>query len=159
MAAKKKDTKPGVLASNRKARHDYHIIETIECGLELKGTEVKSIRDSKVSLAQAFADVQANQVFVQGMRIEPYPFGNQFNHDPTRPKRLLLHRREIDQLRGQVATKGYTLIPLKLYLKRGKVKLELALCKGKDVQDKRETLKRRTSELEARKAIAEHKGR
>ncbi len=145
-----------MLASNRKARYDYHIIETMECGLELKGTEVKSIRDSKVSLAPAFADVQGRQIFVQGMRIEPYSFGNQFNHDPMRPKRLLLHRREIDQLIGQVATKGYTLIPLKLYLKRGKVKLELALCKGKDVQDKRETLKRRTADREARKAIAEH---
>jgi SsrA-binding protein len=145
-----------ILATHRRARHEYHVLETVECGLELKGTEVKSLRDGHVSMAESFADAEGGELFVRGMRIEPYAHGNQFNHDPLRPKKLLLHRREIDRLMGQVATKGSTLIPLQLYLKRGRVKLELGLCKGKDVRDKRETLKRRTADREARRAISEH---
>lgn len=145
-----------ILASYRRARHDYHVLETVECGIELRGTEVKSVRDGQVGLAQSFADVEGGQVFVRGMRIEPFRHGNRFNHDPLRPKKLLLHRREIDRLAAQVATKGTTLIPLQLYLKRGRVKLELGLCKGKDQHDKRETLKRKTADREARRAIADH---
>lgn len=145
-----------VLATHRRARHEYKVLETVECGLELRGTEVKSLRDGHVSMAESFADVARGEIFVRGMRIEPYGHGNRFNHDPLRPKKLLLHRREIDRLMGQVATKGATLIPLQLYLKRGRVKLELGLCKGKDIHDKRETLKRRTADREARRAISDH---
>jgi SsrA-binding protein len=147
------------LVTYRKARHDYQVLDTLECGLALQGTEVKSLREGKASLAQSFADVQGGEVFVNGLRIEPYSHGNVHNHDPSRPKKLLLHRREIQRLAAQVAEKGYTLIPLRLYLKAGRVKLELALCKGKDVHDKRETLKRRTADREALRAIAEHKRR
>jgi len=161
MAAPKGKSSPGPasLAANRKARRDYQILDTYECGIELRGTEVKSIRDGKVSLNESYASVDNGQVYLHQCRIEPYSHGNQFNHDPLRPKRLLLHRAEITRLYAQVREKGLTLVPLKLFLKRGRVKLDLALARGKDVQDKRETLKRRTADREAQRAIAEHRGR
>jgi len=158
-ASSDKPASRGPLATNRKARRDVHVLETFECGVELVGTEVKSIRAGKLSLAESYARVENGQMLVHGLRIEPYTHGNQFNHDPLRPKRLLLHRKEIDRIDGQVREKGHTLVPLKLYLKRGRVKLELALARGKDVRDKRETLRRRTADREAQRAIAEHKGR
>ena len=158
-ASPDKPARRGPLATNRKARRDFHVLETFECGVELVGTEVKSIRAGKLSLAESYARVEDGQMLVHGLRIEPYTHGNQFNHDPLRPKRLLLHRKEIDRIDGQVREKGHTLVPLKLYLKRGRVKLELALARGKDVRDKRETLRRRTADREAQRAIAEHKGR
>ena len=145
------------LATNRRARRDYLVLETLEAGLELQGTEVKSIRDGKVSLNESFAEVQHRELFAHGLRIEPYSHGNQFNHDPLRPKRLLLHRREIARLGSEAAEKGMTLIPLRLYLKRGRVKLELGLCRGKHHHDKREDLKRRTADREAQRAIREHR--
>lgn len=142
------------LASNRKASHDYHILEKFEAGVELRGAEVKSIRAGLVSLQEGYADVENGQVFIHGMRIQPYSHSRQDQQEPDRPKRLLLHRSEIHQLVGKTAIKGHTLIPLKLYLRRGLVKLELGLGRGKLFDDKRETLKRRTAEREAQRAIA-----
>jgi SsrA-binding protein len=143
-----------ILASNRKAFHDYHILEKFEAGVELRGAEVKSIRAGLVSLQEGYADVENGQVFIHGMRIQPYSHSRQDQQEPDRPKRLLLHRSEIHQLVGKTAIKGHTLIPLKLYLRRGRVKLELGLGRGKLFDDKRETLKRRTAEREAQRAIA-----
>lgn len=147
---------PSALAVNRRARHDYHILEKMECGIELRGTEVKSCRAGKASLVGTYAEIDQGEVWVKDMRIEPFSHGNRFNHDPVRPRKLLLHRPEIHRLTGQTQEKGRTLIPLRLYLKRGRVKLELGLCKGKDVVDKRETLKRRAADRDAQRAVAEH---
>ena len=158
-ASKNKATTPSSLASNRRARREFHILDTIECGVELKGTEVKSIRAGKVSLNESFGSARNREIYLFNLRIEPYSHGNKFNHDPIRPKRLLLHRVEIDRLQAQVNEKGRTLIPLKLYLKGGRVKVALALAKGKDVQDKREAMKRRTADREAQRSIAEHRRR
>lgn len=160
MAAKgKKPAGPAALATNRKARREYHILNSLECGIELRGTEVKSIRDGKISINESYASVDDGQIYLHQCRIEPYSHGNQFNHDPMRPRRLLLHRAEINRLLAQVREKGLTLVPLKLYLKRGRVKVDLGLARGKDVQDKRETIKRRTADREAQRAIAEHRRR
>jgi SsrA-binding protein len=155
MAAKKtSDSGPKAVVTNRKARRDYQVLETLEAGIELKGTEVKSIRLGHVSLGESYGRVEGREVYLHEMHIEPYEFGNQFNHDPVRRRRLLLHRREIDWLRGQVQLQGYTLVPLRIYFKRGRAKVALGLCRGKHQQDKRETLKRRTAEREAQRAIA-----
>lgn len=143
-----------VLASNRKAFHDYHILEKVEAGIELRGAEVKSIRDGLVSLQEGYADVEHGQVFVHGMRVQPYPHCRGDQQDPDRPKRLLLHKAEIHRLLGQTAVKGHTLVPLKLYLKHGLVKIEIGLGRGKQFDDKRETLKRKTADREAQRAIA-----
>ena len=158
-ASGKKASASASLASNSRARREYHILDTIECGVELKGTEVKSIRAGKVSLKESFGAVQNGEVVLFNLRVEPYSHGNQFNHDPIRPKRLLLHRAEIIRIHAQVTRKGQTLVPLRLYLKRGRVKVALALARGKDVVDKRETLKRRTADREAQRAIAIHRRR
>ena len=147
------------LVSNRRARHDYEILDTLECGIALVGTEVKSLREAKASLRHSFAEIRHKELYAVDFRIEPYSHGNVFNHDPLRPKKLLVHRRERDRLAAQVATKGCTLIPLAVYLKHGRMKLRLALCKGKDRQDKRETLRRRTADREAARAISDHRGR
>lgn len=157
MAGPKEKAGPGpqALATNRKARRDYQILEKLEAGIELRGTEVKSIRAGKASLGESYARVEGNEVILHGLHIEPYAHGNRFNHDPVRPRRLLLHKQEISRLHGQVAVKGRTLVPLRLYLKRGRVKVELGLGKGKHDQDKRETLKRRTADREAQRAIAD----
>ena len=146
---------PQALATNRQARRDFHILEQLEAGIELQGTEVKSIRAGKASLAQSYARVEGDEVILHGLHVEPYAHGNRFNHDPVRPRRLLLHRQELRRLHGQVAVKGQTLVPLRLYLKRGRVKVELGLGKGKHDRDKRETLKRRTADREAQRAIAD----
>jgi len=142
------------LADNRKAFRDYFVLERFEAGIELRGTEVKSIRAGHVSLASAFAGVDGGEAILHDLNINPYEHGNRFNHDPDRPRRLLLHRREIDRLRGQIEQKRLTLIPLSVYLKQGLVKIELGLCKGKQQMDKRETLKRRDADREAARAMA-----
>ena len=142
------------IATNRKASHDYFVIERLECGIALRGTEVKAVRAGHVSLVGAFARAVDGSVFLQNMTIQPYEFGNQFNHDPLRPRRLLLHHREITRLESQTSQKGLTLIPLSVYMKRGFVKIELGLCRGKRQSDKRETLKRKTAERETNRAIA-----
>ncbi len=136
--AKRKGIKP--LVQNRRARHDYFVEETYECGMELKGTEVKSIRLGRANLKESYARVRGGEVFVDGMHISPYEQGNIFNTDPLRPKRLLLHKGEIRRLQGAVSRQGYTLVPLQLYLKDGRVKLELGVCRGKQVHDKRDAV-------------------
>ena len=129
-----------VLSTNRKARHEYFIEETYECGIELKGTEVKSIRQGKLNLAEGYASVDNSEVFLKQVHISPYEQGNIFNVDPLRVRKLLLHKHEIRKLIGATTIKGYALIPLSVYLKNGKVKVELALAKGKKLYDKRQDL-------------------
>lgn len=135
--AKAKGVKP--IAQNRKARHDFFVEESIECGIELKGTEVKSMRLGRVNLKESFAMVKNGEVFVQGMHISPYEQGNIFNTDPLRPKRLLLHKSEIRKLGARVQRQGYALVPLDVYLKDGRVKMNLGVCVGKHLHDKRES--------------------
>lgn len=157
-AKKKKHSKfgPDTLATNRSARRDYQVLERIEAGIELRGTEVKSLRDSKCSLDQSHGRIEAGQLWLYDFTILAYEFGNIHNHKPTRPKRLLLHKREILKLDSKAKTKGLTLIPLRLYLKHRHVKVELGLCKGKNVHDKRETLKRKTADREAKRAMSRY---
>ncbi len=138
--------------SNRRARHDYHILESMECGIELKGTEVKSIRLGKVSLAESYAMVQRDEVKLENMQITPYEHGSYENHEPKRSRKLLLHKKEILKLKQKIAEKGLTLVPLKLYFNaRGIAKVELGLAKGKKLFDKRETIKQRDTERELRR--------
>lgn len=132
-----------VLIQNRKARHDYHIIETIEAGLVLVGTEVKSVRDGKASMGDAYATIEGGEAWLVQMHISPYPQGNQFNHEPLRRRKLLLHGRQIRKLESKVQEKGLTLIPLSLVLVKNKVKVELGVCRGKRLYDKREATKER----------------
>jgi SsrA-binding protein len=126
------------VAQNRKAYHDYFVEETYECGLCLQGTEVKSIRLGRVNLKESFAIVRSQEIYVEGMHVSPYEQGSIYNHDPLRPKKLLLHKSEIRKLYGQVQRQGYTLVPLQIYLKDGRMKMELGLCKGKQIHDKRD---------------------
>lgn len=142
------------LAANRKIFRDYLVLERFETGIELRGTEVKSIRNGHVSLAGGFARVEDGQVVLYNINILPYEHGNRFNHEPDRPRRLLLHRREINRLQVQTEQKGYALIPLSVYLKRGLIKIEMGLCKGKRRGDKREALRRKMAERETARAIA-----
>jgi len=126
------------VAQNRKAYHDYFVEETYECGLCLQGTEVKSIRLGRVNLKESYAIVRSQEIYVEGMHVSPYEQGSIFNHDPLRPKKLLMHKSEIRKLYGQVQRQGYTLVPLQIYLKDGRMKMELGLCKGKQTHDKRD---------------------
>lgn len=143
-----------VIATNRKANRDYKVLETIECGVELKGSEVKSIRAGRINLKDSFARIENNAVILYNVHISPYEQASYLNVEPTRPRRLLLHRNQIRKLTGQVTQKGFTLIPLKVYFNEGGfAKIELALCKGKRLYDKREDLKRRETELELRRIL------
>ena len=148
---KEKDTE-GVIAQNRKARHDYQILETMECGIVLHGTEVKSCRMRSVAIQDAFARVERNQILVYNLNISPYSHGNQFNHTPIRPRVLLMHKCEILKIAQRVREKGLALIPLKMYLSHGKIKVELGLARGKAYEDKRETLRKRQEDLELRRS-------
>ena len=125
------------ITENRRARHEYHLSDRFEAGLVLQGTEVKSLRGGQATLQQAYAEVRDGEAWLVGAEIATYDHGNRANHEPTRPRKLLLHRREIDRLYGQVREKGLTLVPTRLYFKDGRVKVELALARGKDVRDKR----------------------
>jgi len=155
MAAAKEKKDADKAATNRKAFHDYFVVDRIEAGIELKGTEVKSIRSSNVTLTGGYAKVEDSGVLMlYGVHIAPYECGNRFNHEPTRPRTLLLHRREIERLKGKIAQKGYTLVPLKMYFRKRWAKVELGLCKGKQDDDKRESLRRKDSDKEARRAIS-----
>jgi SsrA-binding protein len=154
MAAAKQDSRP--VALNRRARHEFHVLETLEAGIVLQGTEVKSIRAGSVSLAGAYARIDRGQAVLQGMNISPYEQGNRFNHDPVRPRRLLLHAREIEHLKAQTEQQGLTLVPLAVAIRRGRVKIDIGICRGKQTHDKRETLKRRTADREARRAMSRH---
>ena len=139
----KKKTVPGDFAVNRKAFHDYAVLEKLECGIELSGTEVKVIRHGEASLAGAYASVLGGQLYVEQMHIPVYTFGNRFNHVPLQRRRLLAHSKEIEALRLKSEAQGLTLIPLRLYLKRGRVKLGLGVCRGKALHDKRDALKQK----------------
>ena len=150
-----KPTPEGVLASNRKARHQYHILETLEAGIVLAGTEVKSIRNREVSIEEAFAVESRGEMFLHNLHVRAYSHGNRFNHEPQRIRKLLLHKREIRKLSGTLSRQGLTLVPLDLHLKGGKIKVRLGLAKGKNVADKRETLKKKQSDRDARRAMAE----
>ncbi|MBO7195744.1 MAG: SsrA-binding protein SmpB [Clostridia bacterium] len=142
-----------IIAENRKARHDYFVIETYEAGIELFGTEVKSLRAGNVNLKDSYCDVDDGELFAIGMHISPYEQGNIFNKDPLRPKRLLMHKREIMKLHGLVSREGYTLVPLSLYFKGSRVKMALGLCKGKKLYDKRDTAAKRDADRTIEKAM------
>jgi len=144
-----------VVASNRKARHEYEIIDTYEAGLVLKGPEVKSIREGKLSFQDAYATVDGGEVWLHSLHISPYEQANRFNVDPVRKRKLLLNKSEIRRLIGKVEEKGLTLVPLDVYFTRGRAKLTLALARGRKTHDKREKLKRQTQEREARRAMGE----
>lgn len=143
------------LCENRKARHDYFIIESFECGIELFGTEVKSVKLGKANLKESFADVKNGEVFVYGMHISPYEQGNIFNKDPLRPKKLLMHRNEIRRLAGLTSREGYTLVPVSLYQVRGLVKMKLALAKGKKLYDKRDDMAKKDAQREVEQHFKE----
>ena len=143
------------VAQNRKAYHDYFVEEKYECGIALFGTEVKSIRQGKVNLKESWAQVRKGEIWVEGMHISPYEQGNIFNRDPLRARKLLLHRGEIRKLDGLVMRQGYTLIPLELYFRDGRVKVQLGLCKGKQLHDKRDSLAKRDSDREIRRVLRE----
>ena len=142
MEPKKKQI-PGDFAVNRRAWHDYAVLDKIECGIELRGTEVKVVRHGEASLSGAYGAVLGGQLYVVGMNIPVYAFGNRFNHKPQTNRRLLVHRKQIEDLRLKTEAKGLTLIPLRLYLSRGRVKLELGVCRGKQLHDKRDALKKK----------------
>ncbi len=142
-----------VISTNRKARHDYHIEETYEAGIVLTGTEVKSIRNARVNLKDSYARIENGEIFLYNMHISPYEQGNRFNHDPLRVRKLLMHKIEISRLFGKIKEKGYSLIPLKIYLTRGRVKLELGLAKGKKLYDKRRDIAERDSNREMERAF------
>ena len=148
----------GVLATNRKAFHDYIIISRLEVGIALVGTEVKVLRGGGVGLSGAYVRVENGSLWLLQANFPPYSFGNRFNHDSLRPRRLLAHRREILRLQAQQEQKGLALVPLRCYLAQGsgRIKLEIAVCRGKQQTDKRETIKRREADLDARRAMAAH---
>ena len=148
-----KDEGRQVVARNRKARHEFDILETLEAGMELKGPEVKSIRAGHVSFQDAFARVERGEVWLQSLHISPYEQANRANSDPVRPRRLLLNRREIRHLASKVDEKGLTIVPLEIYFSRGYAKVTLGVARGRKLHDKRESLKRREQEREAQRAM------
>lgn len=139
-----------VVATNREAYHKFHILETVECGIALTGTEVKSIREGRCNLKDSYGQIRKGEAWLFNAHISHYSHGNRENHEPTRTRKLPLHRKEIDKLAGKAQEKGLTLVPTKLYLKKGRVKVELAIAKGKKLYDKREVEKRREADREAR---------
>ena len=147
-------SKPGekTVCQNRKARHDYHILETYEAGMVLKGTEVKSLRAGRANLKDSFARVQDGELWLENMHISPYEQGNRFNHDPTRARKLLMHKGEIMRLWGKSRERGLAMIPLRVYFKDGRAKVELALAKGKKLYDKRDDIAKRDAEREIARA-------
>jgi len=144
-----------ILIVNRKAYHDYEILEKIEAGLVLTGTEIKSLRQGKASIKEAFAYFKDNEIYIYDMNITPYEQGNRFNHDPKRKRKLLLHKREIRKLISKITQKGLTLVPLKIYLKNSKAKLELGVGRGKKLYDKREYLKKKDALRETKRMLKE----
>ncbi len=143
------------VAQNKKAYHDYFVEESFECGLSLVGTEVKSMRQGRVNLKESYCIIRHGEIFAEGMHISPYEQGNIHNVDPLRPKKLLMHKNEIRKLHGLVGRQGYALIPLKIYLKDGKMKLQLGLCKGKHAHDKRDAIAERDAKREMARAFSQ----
>jgi SsrA-binding protein len=144
------------LVVNSKARFSYEILEKFEAGIELLGTEVKSCREKSISIAESFAKFKGNEIYISNLNIAPYSHGNLNNHDPVRERRLLLHKKEIIKLRTATEAKGLTVIPLKMYLTRGKIKVQIGLCRGKNVADKRTTIKNRMADRDAHRAMKNH---
>ena len=149
------ETELQTAARNKKAYHDYFVIESYEAGIELFGTEVKSVRQGKINLKDAWCSIDNGEIYVNGMHISPYDHGNIFNRDPMRKRRLLMHKREIDKLLGQVQQQGYALIPLSAYFKKGRLKIQVGLCKGKKNYDKRDSIAKKDAERETRRELRE----
>jgi SsrA-binding protein len=142
-----------LIADNRRARHEYELLERIEAGLVLQGTEVKALREGRATIQRAFADVRGDEIWLVGANIAAYDKGGFANHDPERDRKLLLHRREIDRLRGQVQEKGLTLVPTRLYFKDGRAKVEIALARGKELRDKRRDIASREADRQIERAL------
>ena len=142
-----------LIAQNRRARHEYEVLDTLECGIVLVGSEVKSLRKGTISLDEAYGQVKRGEVWLLGCDIAEYVQANQFNHNPRRQRKLLLHRREIKKFAGKAFERGFTLVPLKMYFKEGRAKVLLGVCRGKQLHDKRETLKKKSMEREINRAI------
>ena len=151
MAKDKEATR--TIAENRKARHDYFVIEVYEAGIELFGTEVKSLRRGGVNLKDSYCEIDGGEMFALGVHISPYDHGNIFNRDPLRPKKLLLHKKEIMKLTGLISREGYTLVPLSLYFKGSRVKMAVGLCKGKKLYDKRDSIAKRDADRDIERAM------
>lgn len=143
------------IAQNKKARHDFFVKESMEAGIELAGTEVKSLRKGTVNLKDSWCDIRDGEIFVRQMHISPYEQGNIFNRDPMRPRKLLMHKREIVRLGQQIALQGYTLVPLSIYFKGSKVKLQVGLCQGKKLYDKRDDMAKRDAKRDIDRAMKE----
>jgi SsrA-binding protein len=156
--AAKSDSGEKLIASNKKAFHEYFVVQKFEAGLMLVGTEVKSLREGRVVLKDAYVIFKDDEAFLFGMHISPYSHGNLQNHDPERTRKLLLHRREIDKLKGQTTEKGLTVVPLRLYFKGGRVKAEIAVVRGKKQYDKRDTERKREADRETAAAIKQGRG-
>lgn len=144
-----------IIANNKKAYHEYFVLEKLEAGIELVGTEVKSIRAGRVNLKESWCMIKNGEIFINGMHISPYEQGNIFNKDPFRVRKLLMHRKEIDRLFGKIKQDGLTLIPTSVYFKNSKVKVEVGLCKGKNLHDKRETLAKKQAQRDIDRALKE----
>jgi SsrA-binding protein len=142
-----------LVADNRRARHEYELLERVEAGIVLQGTEVKALREGRATIQRAFADVRGNEMWLVGANIAAYDKGGFANHDPERDRKLLLHRREIDRLRGSVSEKGLTLVPTRLYFKDGRAKVEIALARGKELRDKRRDLSKREADRQIERAL------
>ena len=155
--AKKSSSKDKPLAQNKKASHDYHILDTIEAGIVLTGTEIKSIRAARINLKDGFAQIKDGEAWLMNVHISLYDQGNQFNHDPLRNRKLLLHKKQINQLAGEISKKGVTLVPLKVYIKNGFAKVLLGLAQGKHDYDKRESIKKRDQEREIRRTLKNYR--
>jgi SsrA-binding protein len=152
--AKKSEESVKVVTRNRRAFHDYEILDTLECGVALLGTEVKSLRDGHASLEDAYAKLEAGEVWLVGSEIPEYAMGNRLNHKPKRPRKLLLHRNEIEKFAGKASQRGFTLVPLRLYFKQGRAKVEIAVARGKQAHDKRQALKKSDADREMRRELA-----
>jgi SsrA-binding protein len=152
MPSQADESRDKTIATNRRARHEYEILETIEAGLALRGTEVKSLRDGQVNFKDSYATVRNNEGWLLGCHISPYSHGSDANHDPERDRKLLMHRRELTRLTGKIAERGLTLVPLRLYFKSGRAKVELGLARGKKLHDKRSTIREREVQREMDKA-------
>ena len=159
MSNKKKDVGEDLkhVCRNKRAFHEYEIMDKLECGLVLKGTEVKSLRDGSASLEDAYAKLEDGELWLIGSDIPEYTMGNRMNHKPKRPRKLLLHRREIGKFAGKASERGYTLVPLRLYFKNGRAKVEIAVARGKQQHDKREAQKKADAQREIRRALSERR--
>jgi len=157
--ARQKDSEDGIklICRNKRAFHDYEVMDKLECGLVLTGTEVKSLREGHASLEDAYAKLDGGEVWLLGSDVPEYAMGNRMNHKPKRPRKLLLHRREIARFAGKASQRGFTLVPLRLYFKNGRAKVELAVCRGKQRHDKREALKKADAQRDIRRAMTERR--